>query len=155
MKILTYVTSRTYDTKEFVMYPDTVPVERDLKDVERLILEGHSIQWRKGTLIMDLTLSKFNSAVKPLFPDYTGYDPTEGDKKDYVSETQPETQKEEIKEETQKEEVKVTPEVSSEAQNAPVVESKSTKSTETKATKKESVTAKKSEPNVEIVKKTE
>lgn len=146
MKILTYVTSRTYDTKELVMYPDTVPVERDLKDVERLILEGHSIQWRKGTLIMDLTLSKFNSAVKPLFPDYTGYDPTEGDKKDYVSESQSETQKEEVK---------VTPEVSSEAQNAPVVESKSTKATEIKATKKESSTAKKSEPNVEIVKKTE
>lgn len=146
MKILTYVTSRTYDTKELVMYPDTVPVERDLKDVERLILEGHSIQWRKGTLIMDLTLSKFNSAVKPLFPDYTGYDPTEGDKKDYVSESQSETQKEEVK---------VTPEVSSESQNAPVVESKSTKATETKASKKETTTAKKSEPNVEIVKKTE
>lgn len=131
MKILTYVTSRTYDTKELVMYPDTVPVERDLKDVERLILEGHSIQWRKGTLIMDLTLSKFNSAVKPLFPDYTGYDPTEGDKKDYVSESQ------------------------SESQNTPVVESKSTKATETKASKKETTTAKKSETNVEIVKKTE
>lgn len=70
-KILTYVASNTYDEVELKMYPDEEPVLRDADEIERLIVQGHLVQYRKGTMSMDLDLEKFNSLVKPLYMDET------------------------------------------------------------------------------------
>ena len=68
--IATFITSKTWDYKNKCMYPDKDVVDRELEDVERLIVEGHTIEWRSENLIMTLTMDKFNEIVKPLFPDY-------------------------------------------------------------------------------------
>lgn len=68
--IATFITSKTWDYKNKCMYPDKDVVDRELEDVERLIVEGHTIEWRSENLIMTLTMDKFNDIVKPLFPDY-------------------------------------------------------------------------------------
>lgn len=70
-KILTYVASNTYDEVELKMYPDEEPVLRDADEIERLIVQGHLVQYRKGTMSMDLDLEKFNTLVKPLYIDET------------------------------------------------------------------------------------
>ena len=70
-KILTYVASNTYDEVELKMYPDEEPVLRDADEIERLIVQGHLVQYRKGTMSMDLDLEKFNTLVKPLYMDET------------------------------------------------------------------------------------
>lgn len=70
-KILTYVASNTYDEVELKMYPDEEPILRDADEIERLIVQGHLVQYRKGTMSMDLDLEKFNTLVKPLYIDET------------------------------------------------------------------------------------
>lgn len=69
-KISTFITSKTWDYKNKCMYPDKDIVERDLEDVERLLVEGHTIEWRSNNLVMTLNMDKFNTIVKPLFPDF-------------------------------------------------------------------------------------
>lgn len=69
-KIDTFITSKTWDYKNKCMYPDKDIVERDLEDVERLLVEGHTIEWRSNNLVMTLNMDKFNTIVKPLFPDF-------------------------------------------------------------------------------------
>ena len=69
-KIDTFITSKTWDYKNKCMYPDKDIVERELEDVERLLVEGHTIEWRSNNLVMTLNMDKFNTIVKPLFPDF-------------------------------------------------------------------------------------
>lgn len=67
--VRTYVTSMTYDTLKDVMYPDLEEVERTVEEVERLILQGHTVEYRFGdnrSVILDI--DKFNTFVKPHFP---------------------------------------------------------------------------------------
>ena len=69
-KIDTFITSKTWDYKNKCMYPDKDIVERELEDVERLLVEGHTVEWRSNNLVMTLNMDKFNTIVKPLFPDF-------------------------------------------------------------------------------------
>ena len=69
-KIATFITSKTWDYKNKCMYPDKDVVERELEDVERLLVEGHTVEWRSNYLVMTLTMDKFNTVVKPLFPEF-------------------------------------------------------------------------------------
>lgn len=69
-KISTFITSKTWDYKNKCMYPDKDVVERELEDVERLLVEGHTIEWRSNNLVMTLNMDKFNTVVKPLFPEF-------------------------------------------------------------------------------------
>ena len=68
-QILTYVSSNTFDEVLMKMYPDGEAVERDIDEVERLIIQGHTVQYRFGNNSVDLTLDKLNTLVKPLFKD--------------------------------------------------------------------------------------
>ena len=79
-KILTFVKSRTYDTVKKVMYPDKVAIERELNEVQRLIIQGHDVELRDGVKIINLTIEKFNDLVVPRYPDYDNWvlkDPNE------------------------------------------------------------------------------
>ena len=69
-KIVTYVSSYTYDELLGIMYPDDVAKERALEEVERLIVQGHTIEHRFGdNMATVLDLEKFNTYVKPNYSD--------------------------------------------------------------------------------------
>lgn len=69
-KIVTYVSSYTYDELLGIMYPDEVAKERALEEVERLIVQGHTIEHRFGdNMATVLDLEKFNTYVKPNYSD--------------------------------------------------------------------------------------
>ena len=71
-KIKTYVSSQTYDTLLSMYYPDDTVKERTLEEVERLILQGHTVEYRFGdNMSTELDLEKFNTFVKPRFAEYT------------------------------------------------------------------------------------
>ena len=67
---LTYVSSLTYDLVHHKMYPDALPVERSLEEIERLLTSGHTIEWRNGTNRTVLTTNTFDTLVKPLYKMY-------------------------------------------------------------------------------------
>ena len=67
---LTYVSSLTYDLVHHKMYPDALPVERSLEEIERLLTSGHTIEWRNGTNRTVLTTNTFETLVKPLYKMY-------------------------------------------------------------------------------------
>ena len=67
---LTYVSSLTYDLVHHKMYPDVLPVERSLEEIERLLTSGHTIEWRNGTNRTVLTNNTFETLVKPLYKMY-------------------------------------------------------------------------------------
>lgn len=71
IKVKTYVTSYTYDIVENKMYPDEEVVERELKEVERLLLQGHTIEYRFGDAMSTvLDMDKFKEFLVPLDPVY-------------------------------------------------------------------------------------
>ena len=74
---LTYVSSLTYDLVHHKMYPDTLPVERSLEEIERLLNSGHTIEWRNGTNRTVLTTNTFETLVKPLYKMYEMQDSLE------------------------------------------------------------------------------
>lgn len=71
IKVKTYVTSYTYDIVENKMYPDEEIVERELKEVERLLLQGHTVEYRFGDAMSTvLDMDKFKEFLVPLDPVY-------------------------------------------------------------------------------------
>ena len=74
---LTYVSSLTYDLVHHKMYPDALPVERSLEEIERLLTSGHTIEWRNGTNRTVLTTNTFDTLVKPLYKMYEMQDSLE------------------------------------------------------------------------------
>ena len=74
---LTYVSSLTYDLVHHKMYPDALPVERSLEEIERLLTSGHTIEWRNGTNRTVLTTNTFETLVKPLYKMYEMQDSLE------------------------------------------------------------------------------
>lgn len=69
-KILTYVSSSTYDTLLNIMYPDDHAIERTLQEVERLIIQGHTVEYRFGSSMSTvLDMDKFNDFIRPKFAD--------------------------------------------------------------------------------------
>lgn len=69
-KILTYVSSSTYDTLLNIMYPDDHAIERTLQEVERLIIQGHTVEYRFGSNMSTvLDMDKFNDFIRPKFAD--------------------------------------------------------------------------------------
>lgn len=71
IKVKTYVTSYTYDIVENKMYPDEEIVERELKEVERLLLQGHTVEYRFGDAMSTvLDMDKFKEFLVPLDPEY-------------------------------------------------------------------------------------
>ena len=71
IKVKTYVTSYTYDIVENKMYPDEDVVERELKEVERLLLQGHTVEYRFGDAMSTvLDMDKFKEFLVPLDPVY-------------------------------------------------------------------------------------
>ena len=71
IKVKTYVTSYTYDIVENKMYPDEEVVERELKEVERLLLQGHTVEYRFGDAMSTvLDMDKFKEFLVPLDPEY-------------------------------------------------------------------------------------
>lgn len=74
---MTYVSSLTYDLVHHKMYPDALPVERSLEEIERLLNSGHTIEWRNGTNRTVLTTNTFETLVKPLYKMYEMQDSLE------------------------------------------------------------------------------
>ena len=71
VKVKTYVTSYTYDIVENKMYPDEEVVERELKEVERLLQQGHTVEYRFGDAMSTvLDMDKFKEFLVPLDPEY-------------------------------------------------------------------------------------
>ena len=71
IKVKTYVTSYTYDIVENKMYPDEEVVERELKEVERLLRQGHTVEYRFGDAMSTvLDMVKFKEFLVPLDPEY-------------------------------------------------------------------------------------
>ena len=71
VKVKTYVTSYTYDIVENKMYPDEEVVERELKEVGRLLLQGHTVEYRFGDAMSTvLDMDKFKEFLVPLDPEY-------------------------------------------------------------------------------------
>ena len=69
-KVLTYVSSYTYDTLLNIMYPDEHAIERSLQEVERLIIQGHTVEYRFGNnLSTVLDMDRFNEFVRPKYAD--------------------------------------------------------------------------------------
>ena len=69
-KVLTYVSSSTYDTLLNIMYPDDHAVERSLQEVERLIVQGHTVEYRFGSNMSTvLDIDRFNEFIRPKFAD--------------------------------------------------------------------------------------
>ena len=69
-KVLTYVSSNTYDTLLNIMYPDDHAVERSLQEVERLIVQGHTVEYRFGSNMSTvLDIDRFNEFIRPKFAD--------------------------------------------------------------------------------------
>lgn len=69
-KVLTYVSSSTYDTLLNIMYPDEHAKERSLQEVERLIIQGHTVEYRFGNNMSTvLDIDRFNEFVRPKYAD--------------------------------------------------------------------------------------
>ena len=69
-KVATYVSSSTYDTLLNIMYPDEHVVERSLQEVERLIIQGHTVEYRFGNNMSTvLDMDRFNEFVRPKYAD--------------------------------------------------------------------------------------
>lgn len=69
-KVLTYVSSSTYDTLLNIMYPDEHAIERSLQEVERLIIQGHTVEYRFGNNMSTvLDMDRFNEFVRPKYAD--------------------------------------------------------------------------------------
>lgn len=67
-KIKTYVSSATYDSLLDVMYPDEYAKDRTLQEVERLIVQGHTVEYRFGNnLSTVLDIDKFNDYIRPKY----------------------------------------------------------------------------------------
>ena len=67
-KIVTYVSSNTYDKLLNIMYPDDHAKYRTLQEVERLITQGHTVEYRFGSnqsTVLDM--DKFNQFIRPKF----------------------------------------------------------------------------------------
>lgn len=66
--IKTYVSSSTYDTLLNIMYPDMEAKDRTLQEVERLIIQGHTVEYRFGNnMSTTLTMEKFNEFIRPKY----------------------------------------------------------------------------------------
>lgn len=66
---LTYVKSRTYDVIHNKMYPDNEAVNRAPEEIERLIKQGHLVEWRESNKAMELNIDLFNNILLPLLVD--------------------------------------------------------------------------------------
>lgn len=65
-EVKTYVSSATYDTLLNIMYPDDEAKMRKISEVERLIVQGHTVEYRFGTnqsTVLDM--DKFNEFIRP------------------------------------------------------------------------------------------
>ncbi len=99
--ILTYVSSHTYDELLGIMYPDETAKERTLEEIERLIVQGHSIEHRFGdnmTTLLDL--DKFNTYVKPKYQEEKVIDTTINDLQHQLNNLFPDTSLSPIVDET-------------------------------------------------------
>lgn len=68
--VRTYVSSYTYDTLLNIMYPDDHEKERSVQEVERLIVQGHTVEYRFGNNMSTvLDMDKFNEYVRPKYTD--------------------------------------------------------------------------------------
>lgn len=66
VKVKTYVSSSTYDTLLNIMYPDDEAKMRTIPEVERLIVQGHTVEYRFGvnqSTVLDM--DKFNEFIRP------------------------------------------------------------------------------------------
>ena len=69
-KVLTYVSSNTYDTLLNIMYPDDHATYRSVQEVERLIIQGHTVEYRFGSnLSTVLDMDIFNEFIRPKYAD--------------------------------------------------------------------------------------
>ena len=69
-KVLTYVSSNTYDTLLNIMYPDDHAIYRSVQEVERLIIQGHTVEYRFGSnLSTVLDMDRFNEFIRPKYAD--------------------------------------------------------------------------------------
>ena len=66
---LTYVKSKTYDVLHNKMYPDNEAVKRSPEEIERLIKQGHTVEWRESNKAMELNIDLFNNILLPLLVD--------------------------------------------------------------------------------------
>ena len=48
------------------MYPDGEAVLRPAEEIERLIKQGHIVEWRESNKSMELTIDSFNTVLLPL-----------------------------------------------------------------------------------------
>ena len=68
--VRTYVSSYTYDTLLNIMYPDDHEKKRTVQEVERLIVQGHTVEYRFGNNMSTvLDMDKFNEYVRPKYTD--------------------------------------------------------------------------------------
>ena len=65
-EVLTYVKSTSYDILLNKMYPDGEAVLRPAEEIERLIKQGHIVEWRESNKSMELTIDSFNTVWLPL-----------------------------------------------------------------------------------------
>ena len=65
-EVLTYVRSTTYDILLNKMYPDNEATMRPAEEIERLIKQGHVIEWRENNKSMELNLDMFTKILLPL-----------------------------------------------------------------------------------------
>ena len=65
-EVLTYVKSTSYDILLNKMYPDGEAVLRPAEEIERLIKQGHIVEWRESNKSMELTIDSFNTILLPL-----------------------------------------------------------------------------------------
>ena len=63
---MTYVNSTSYDILLNKMYPDGEAVLRPAEEIERLIKQGHIVEWRESNKSMELTIDSFNTVLLPL-----------------------------------------------------------------------------------------
>ena len=90
-KIKTYVASNTYDTLLNIMYPDDEAKDRTVQEVERLIVQGHTVEYRFGSnMSVVLDIDKFNEFIRPKFTeDPTPINTQEEDLKNQLSNMTP------------------------------------------------------------------
>lgn len=90
-KIKTYVSSNTYDTLLNIMYPDDEAKDRTIQEVERLIVQGHTVEYRFGSnMSVVLDIDKFNEFIRPKFAeDPTPINTQEEDLKNQLSNMTP------------------------------------------------------------------
>lgn len=65
-EVLTYVKSTSYDILLNKMYPDGEAVLRPAEEIERLIKQGHIVEWRESNKSMELNIDSFNTVLLPL-----------------------------------------------------------------------------------------